>query len=367
MTSERSELLKTRMNRGFLYSFLALALSAALAAGCGTAPGFAGDGAGAETGEGKRFAIVTKSAGNPYGERESAGFAEVIEALGGTVVMEDPETASADAQISVIRSLMSRGIDAIAVAANDENALSDVLLDAAAAGIKVVTLDSDVDPRYRLTFCNQTDAQEVAVTLMDAIWDMTGGEGEYAILSATPQATNQNAWIHAMKELAETDEKYSGLILDEVCYGNDEEARSTEKTKELLDKYPNIKVICVPTVMGITSAAAVLKSEGSEVKLTGLGLPSEMKDYIGNGKDDPCPYMFLWNPVDLGRLAAYASWALVEGSITGAVGDTFEAGDIENSPYTLTEVPGSDGASEIILGTPLEFNPDNIVEWAELF
>ena len=31
------------------------------------------------------YAIVTKSAGNPYNEREAAGFKEVIEAAGGKV------------------------------------------------------------------------------------------------------------------------------------------------------------------------------------------------------------------------------------------------------------------------------------------
>jgi rhamnose transport system substrate-binding protein len=57
---------------------------------------------------------------------------------------------------------------------------------------------------------------------------------------------------------------------------------------------------------------------------------------------------------------------LVEGQITGAVGDTFEAGDMENSPYTLTAIEGTD-ASEVILGPPFKFDPSNIDEWKEVY
>ena len=323
--------------------------------------------AGGMDASGKTIAIVTKSSGNPYNEREASGFKDVVESLGGTCIVKDPEAATADAQISVINSLISQKVDAIAVAANDANALAAVLGQAKDAGIKVLTLDSDVTPDARLTFCNQAGTQEVGQALLDAVLDLTGGEGEYAILSATSQATNQNAWIDAMKSIAESDDKYSKLVLDEVAYGDDEPQKSTDQTQALLSKYPNLKVICSPTTVGIAAAAKVLQDQKSSVKLTGLGLPSQMKEYIGTDDAHSCPYMFLWNPIDLGKLAGYTAVALVNGTITGAVGDTFEAGDMENSPYTLTAVAGSDTASEIILGPPFKFDPDNIEEWAAVY
>lgn len=80
--------------------------------------------------EGKTFAIVTKAAGNPYNEKEAQGFKEVIEAEGGTAIVKHPETATADAQISVIQSLISQQVDGICIAGNDENALQAALEDA---------------------------------------------------------------------------------------------------------------------------------------------------------------------------------------------------------------------------------------------
>ncbi|MCR5626215.1 MAG: rhamnose ABC transporter substrate-binding protein [Lachnospiraceae bacterium] len=314
---------------------------------------------------GKTFAIVTKSAGNPYNEKEAEGFQKAIEAEGGTCIVQHPEAATADAQIAVINSLISQGVDSIAIAANDENALQAVLTDAMNAGIKVSCLDSKVNADSRMTFANQAGVQEVGQALMDAVLDLTGGEGQYAILSATSQATNQNAWIDAMKAIQEGDEKYSKLELVEVAYGDDEPQKSTDQTQALLQKYPDLKCICSPTTVGIAAAAKVLQDQKSSVKLTGLGLPSEMAEYIGADDAHSCPYMFLWNPLDLGKLSAYISIALVNGTITGAEGETFEAGDMENSPYTI--VAADDGGTEIILGPPFQFNPDNIEEWKSVY
>lgn len=311
---------------------------------------------------GKTFAIVTKAAGNPYNEKEAMGFQEVIEAQGGTCIVKHPEAATADAQVSVIQSLISQNVDAICIAGNDENALQSALEEAREAGIKVSCLDAKVNKDSRQTFVNQAGTVEIGQALMDAVYDISGGEGDWAVLSATSQATNQNAWIEAMKEVMKG-EKYSKLNLVEVAYGDDEPQKSTDQTQALLSKYPDLKVICAPTTVGINAAAKVLQDNKSTVKLTGLGLPSEMAEYIGDDDAHSCPYMYLWNPIDVGRLGAYTSIALVDGTITGAAGDKFTAGDMGD--YTVVEA--ADGGTEIILGPPFKFDPSNINEWKEVY
>ena len=175
-----------------------------------------------------------------------------------------------------------------------------------------------------------------------------------------------------MKAIAAADSKYSKLTLVEVAYGDDENQKSTDQTQALLSKYPDLKVICAPTTVGIAAAAKVLQDKKSTVKLTGLGLPSEMAAYIGDDADHSCPYMFLWNPIDLGRLAAHASGGVyvgTKGSLKmegGTIGGTFTAGNMENSPYTLTAVEGTN-YSEIILGQPFRFDGANIAEWAQVY
>ena len=69
-------------------------------------------------------------------------------------------------------------------------------------------------------------------------------------------------------------------------------------------------------------------------------------------KDGTVKEFALWNPEDLGYLAAYTASALVDGSITGAEGDSFDAGSL--GKYTV----GSDAT--VLLGKPFVFNKSNI-------
>ena len=313
--------------------------------------------------EGKKIALVGKAAGNAFFEIAADAFKSTVEAEGGTVENVYPETATADAQIKVLDNLISQDFDAICISANDVNALQAKLEEAMDAGIKVSSFDSAPNKDSREIFVNQAGTKEVAQALMDAVLDISGGEGQFAILSATSQSANQNAWIDAMKTIMEGDDKYSKLELVDVVYGDDEPQKSTDQTAALLQNYKDLKVICAPTTVGIAAAAKYLQDNGSECKLTGLGLPSEMQEYTGDDADHSCPYFYLWDMQGLGKLSAYTTIALINGDITGAKDDKFTAGDLGD--YTITDA--DDGGTEVVLGAPLKFDTSNIEEMAKLY
>ena len=179
--------------------------------------------------EGKKIALVGKAAGNAFFEIAADAFKSTVEAEGGTVETVYPETATADAQIKVLDNLISQDFDAICISANDVNALQAKLEEAMDAGIKVSSFDSAPNKDSREIFVNQAGTKEVAQALMDAVLDISGGEGQFAILSATSQSANQNAWIDAMKTIMEGDDKYSKLELVDVVYGDDEPQKSTDQ------------------------------------------------------------------------------------------------------------------------------------------
>lgn len=311
----------------------------------------------------KKIALVGKAAGNAFFEIAAKSFQETVEAEGGEVQVVYPETATADAQIKVLDNLISQDFDAICISANDVNALQAKLEEAMDEGIKVSSFDSAPNKDSREIFVNQAGTKEVAQALMDAVLDISGGEGQFAILSATSQSANQNAWIDAMKTIMEGDDKYSKLELVDVVYGDDEPQKSTDQTAALLQNYKDLKVICAPTTVGIAAAAKYLQDNGSSCKLTGLGLPSEMQEYTGDDADHSCPYFYLWDMQGLGKLSAYTTIALINGDITGAKDDKFTAGDLGD--YTVTDA--DDGGTEVVLGAPLKFDTSNIEEMAKLY
>ena len=316
-------------------------LCGAMVLGC-AAPVMAAD----KAGDGQKIALVGKSAGNAFFEIAAKAFKETAEAEGATVDVVYPEAATADAQIKVLDNLISQQPDAICISANDVNALQAKLEEAMDAGIKVSSFDSAPNKDSRQVFVNQAGTQAVGQAL-----------------SATSQSANQNAWIDAMKSIMEGDEKYSKLELVEVAYGDDEPQKSTDQTAALLQNYPDLKVICAPTTVGIAAAAKYLQDNESACKLTGLGLPSEMVEYTGDDDAHSCPYFYLWDMQGLGKLSALTTIALINDEITGAVDETFTAGDLGD--YTITAA--DDGGTEVVLGAPLEFNPDNIEEMAKLY
>jgi rhamnose transport system substrate-binding protein len=334
-------------------------LSTILAALCSAAV-FAGGGQ-AAGGASNTHAVVFKSTGNPFGEKLMDGYEAAIKEQGGTVLRRAPDLPTAEAQIQIIDQLIAQRVASITISANDFDALQPVLTKAKNAKINIVTADSSVNPASRSVHINQADTKLIGETLVEAAFDQAGGSGEIAILSATSQASNQNAWIAVMQETLKQP-KYANLRLVKVAYGDDLRDKSLSETEGLIASYPNLKVIVAPTTVGIAAAAKAITDRGlvGKVKITGLGLPSEMAEYITNGS---CPYMFLWNPIDLGYLAGYAAVALSGGKITGKEGDQFGGGKLGN--YTVAKA--SDGGTEVILGPPFKFDQANINEWKSVY
>ncbi len=315
----------------------------------------------ASAGEKKKYAFIFKSTGNPFGEKVMEGFKTAIEEQGGECILRAPDLPTAEAQIMVIEELIAQRVDAIGLAANDPEALGPVLRKAMRNGIKIITADSGVNPDFRLVHINQADPELIGRVEIQAAYDMADGKGDIAILSATSQAANQNIWIDWMKKELE-DPKYKDMKLVKVAYGDDLRDKSTSECEALLKTFPDLKVIIAPTSVGIAAAGKVLtdKHLQGKVFLTGLGLPSEMAEYINNGI---CPWMYLWNPIDLGYLAGYAAVAAADGKLDGAQGGKLEAGKLG----AKTVVAAGDGGTEIMLGAPFKFDKDNINEWKSVY
>jgi rhamnose transport system substrate-binding protein len=301
---------------------------------------------------GLKVAFLPKQVNNPYFDTsDNKGGKVAVGEFGGSYTETGPNEASPSAQVSYINTLSQQGTDVIVVSANDKDAICGALSEARTGGAKVVTYDSDTNPQCRDLFINQASTEGIAASQIKLISQEIGpGGGEIAILSATANATNQNAWIAAMKtELQKPD--YSKLKLVATVYGDDLDQKSFQQAQGLLQTHPNLKGIISPTTVGVAAAARYLSSSSykGKVALTGLGTPNQMRQYV---KDGTCQAFALWNPADLGYLAAYAGGALASGLITGKEGDTFTAGKL--GKFTV----GANG--EVLLGDPFTFDKSNI-------
>jgi rhamnose transport system substrate-binding protein len=300
--------------------------------------------------KGLKTVSIPKQLGNPYEEYEHSGIDEALKELGGSNRITGPTDAGASTQIPIINAAVQQKPNAIIIAGNDPNAVAPALKQAAQRGVKIVGMDSDVAPEARSVFINQVTTQLVGEGQVKSIAKEIGNKGQIAILSATANATNQNAWIKVMKEELKKPE-YKDIKLVKVAYGDDDDQKSFQQTQGLIQAYPNLKGIISPTTVGVAAAARYLSTspQKGKIKLTGLGFPNQMRKFVKNGTVDEFQ---LWVPKDVGYLAGQAAAALVSGRITGKEGEKFKAGRLGD--YTI----GPNG--EIVLGPLTTFTKDNI-------
>jgi rhamnose transport system substrate-binding protein len=304
----------------------------------------------AEIKKGLKTVSIPKQLGNPYEEFEHSGVDEAMEELGGSNRIQGPTDAGASTQIPIINAAVQQDVDAIIIAGNDPDAVAPALKQAAQRDVKIVGMDSDVAPDARSVFVNQVTTQLVGENQVESIGKQIDYDGEIAILSATANATNQNAWIDVMKETLKKP-KYKNMKLVKVAYGDDDDQKSFQETQGLIQAYPNLKGIISPTTVGVAAAARYLSTspQKGKIKLTGLGFPNQMRKFVKDGTVDEFQ---LWVPKDVGYLAGQAAAALASGRITGKEGEKFEAGRL--GEYTI----GANG--EIVLGPLTTFDAENI-------
>ena len=300
--------------------------------------------------KGLKVVSIPKQLGNPYEEFEHSGVQEAMKELGGSDRIQGSTDAGASSQVPIINSIVQQKPAAIVIAGNDPNAVAPALKQAAQRGIKVVAMDSDVAPDARSVFVNQVTTKLVGQNQVESIAKQIGNKGQIAILSATANATNQNAWIKVMKDTLK-DPKYKDIKLVKVAYGDDDDQKSFQQMQGLIQAYPNLKGVISPTTVGVAAAARYLSKspEKGKVKLTGLGFPNQMRKFVDDGTVDEFQ---LWVPKDVGYLAGQAAAALKAGRITGKEGEKFKAGRL--GEYTI----GANG--EIVLGPLTTFKADNI-------
>ena len=330
---------------------LAAFASLALAAGIGLSACGDDDNGGSDSGGSGSDAIVflPKNLGNPYFDASTTAASVRPRSSTAASRRSAPTRRPRSFQVPFIDTAAQQGVGALVVSANDPSALCDSLNQARDAGVKVITFDSDVEADCRDMFVSQADAAGIAKAQVDLIAEQIDGDGEIAILSAAANATNQNEWISLMEE--ELAANYPDIELVDTVYGDDDDQKSFDQTEALLSEHPDLEGIISPTTVGIAAAARYLSESDSKgkVALTGLGTPNQMREFVENGTVEA---FALWNPEDLGYLAAYTAHALASGEIDGEEGDTFEAGDL--GEYTV----GADGV--VLLGEPYVFTAENI-------
>lgn len=272
-----------------------------------------------------KIVYIGKNTGNPYFDSITGGFKDACAKLGCEFQFVAPATAEATSQIPIIEAQIQRGVNVIAIAPNSPDAMNQVLDKAREKKILVLAVNGDLvgNEGHRDANILPVDFTKTGPNQVELMGSLIGYKGDIAILSATTEAPDQNTWIAAMKDTLAKDPKYKDMKLVATVYGDDQPEKSTTEMEALLSNYPNLVGVIAPTTVGVAAAAQVVQQRklADKVHVTGLGLPSEMRDFI---KDGTVKAFQLWSPYNEGWLASYFADGVIKGTIKNEVGQKFD-------------------------------------------
>lgn len=296
-----------------------------------------------------QVAMIPKLVGIDYFAATEEGATQAADELDNVrLIHRGPTTASVNDQIQLIENFITAGVDVIAVAANDPQAIAPALERAMDEGVHVVTFDADANARD--LFVNQATFEGIGVTMVEEMVKQVGEDGRTAVVTSSLTAPNQNAWLDAMN--AHIEENYPDFEIVDVRPAEEDQQRAFTVTQDLMQVYPDLEGVFGLSSVAFPGAAEAVQQAGreGEISVVGLSTPKQMKPFMDAGVIES---VVLWNPVDLGYLAVYAAEALATEGLD--VGDTFDGGSL--GTFTVQE---DDIGKWVLLGDPFVFTPDNI-------
>ena len=312
---------------------------------------------------GIRVVYIPKNTGNPYFNGVITGLEKGCRELSVEFFTTGPANPDATSQIPFLKDQVQRGVNVICISPNSPDALNQVLDDARARGIKVITVNSDIvgNESHRDAAVYPCDFDKLGASQIELLGSLINYEGKFAILSATTDAPDQNYWIQGMKE-ALRDPKYAKMELVDIVYGDDKPQKSRTEAEGLLTKYPELRAILAPTSVGVEQAAKAVEAagvypgganaKGKGVVVTGLGTPNQLRRYI---KDNIITAAALWSPPDEGYVSAYLAVGLATGKVTAQPGNSFNLPGFGQREFRKNNL--------VVTGPPLIFTKDNIDQY----
>jgi rhamnose transport system substrate-binding protein len=303
-----------------------------------------------------KIALVVKALGIGFFDAANKGAQEAAKELGDVeIIYTGPTKTTAEGQIEVIDALIAQKVNAIAVSANDKDALVPSLKKAMERGITVISWDSGVAPEGRAMHLNPSSNALIGNMCVKMAADNLPDGGDVAILSASATATNQNTWIEEMKKVLPN---YKGINVVDTVYGDDLADKSYREAQALIQKHPNLKAIIAPTSVGIVAAAQAVSDGGmaGKINVTGLGLPSEMAGHVKSGASKS---FAIWNPIDLGYAATTIAYNLATGKAKADAGGEIPMGRMGSVKL--------DDNKEGAMADPFVYDAKNVEEFAKIF
>jgi ribose transport system substrate-binding protein len=209
------------------------------------------------------LALVPKNVNNPFFDQARDGCKKAEEELAGQIecrYIGPGEHGGGEEQLQMVNDLIAAGVDGIAVSPSNAASMASALAQAKAAGIPVLTWDSDLLPEnkdLRIAYVG-TKNYDIGVNLAKIVQDIKPDGGTICIQSGGAAAANHNERMQGIRDtlggMSDTTSPgerltgQNGWTEVDGCplYTDDDFPRSVQQMEDTLAKYPELDAF-VPT------------------------------------------------------------------------------------------------------------------------
>ena len=316
--------------------------------------------------------FIPKVKGNSFFEAANEGAQKYSQKHGFRTKYAGSTKADAQEQIKIIKDSISEKVSAICISALDADALSPVLKEAMAKGIKVTTWDSDVAPDARSLMVSQGTANQLsrmlvemgAKSLLARGKDPRKAKIRYVWHYSQSVTKDQNSWQAAGEKYIQATYPNWENVKPDNYYSEQNPGKAITVGEEILKTHPDIDLIICNDSTALPGQSQALKNLGKtagQITVTGFAPPNVMRGYC---KDGIVERWGLWDCQVQGALGCYLAYYLATGNKApvGSKIDVVDIGIINVMPNTVLE-PGAYTAPDsgiVLLPERLEFTINNV-------
>jgi len=265
------------------------------------------------------IAVIPKVA-VPFFDDCNTGAQAAADAAGVGYQWVVPQNTQGATQVKIMEDLIARNVSGIAISVNEPKSVEGVIKQAMAAGIKVVTFDSDSAESGRSLYIGTINKQ-AGVTMGNSMAEALGGKGKVAIVTGQLGASNLNERIEGVKEALAA---FPDIEIVATEGTEDDLAKAVSVTEALLRGNPDLAGIFGMSQVGGPAVSKVLaQKEFSELKgVIKVFAFDDLPDTIQGVKDGYINGIMVQRPVTMGKLAVEQLVAQIKGEAPGGDIDT---------------------------------------------
>ena len=230
-----------------------------------------------------KITFIQSLAGNPFYQTVACGAQEAAKRLGVTLDVQAPQQYQAQMQMRVLNAVIAAKPDGILFAASDPVALNPTLLEAKAAGIKIISIDGDVsDPSIALGNI-QSDNEDGGKQAAKRLAEMIGDKGKVMALMNTPAPTVSAQRLKGFQD--ELAQHHPNITFLGVQYSQNQTARAAGIVTATIAANPDLAGIFTITTNNTEGAATGLREahKVGDIKIVGFDTSDPIVDNIRQG------------------------------------------------------------------------------------